>query len=81
MDLSATIAYLKPGAVWTMDNEDITTLKFLSDDVAPTLSECEAIWPEVKAKLDEIAEAREKARDAVLAKIGLTEDEVALLLG
>jgi hypothetical protein len=80
MDLSATIAYLKPGAQWTMDNEDITTLKFLSDDVAPTLAQCNAIWPEVKAKLDEIAAAREKARDAVLAKIGLTADEAALLL-
>jgi hypothetical protein len=80
MDLSACVAYLKPGAEWTMDNEDITTLTFLSDDVAPTLKECEAIWPEVKAKMDEIAAAREKARDAVLAKIGLTADEAALLL-
>jgi hypothetical protein len=80
MDLSACIAYLKPGAEWTMDNEDINTLTFLSDDVAPSLKECEAIWPEVKAKLDEIAASREKARDAVLAKIGLTADEAALLL-
>jgi hypothetical protein len=80
MDLSACISYLKPGAVWTMDNEDISTLQFFSDDVAPTLAECEAIWPEVKSKLDEIAASRQKARDAVLAKIGLTEDEAKLLL-
>ncbi len=81
MDLSACIAYLKPGAEWTMDNEDISTLAFISDDIAPTLEECEAIWPEVKAKIEDIAAARQKARDAVLAKIGLTEDEAALLLG
>jgi hypothetical protein len=81
MDLSACIAYLRPSAQWTMDNEDISTLEFLSDHVAPTLAECEAIWPEVKAKFDEIAASRAKARDAVLSKIGLTEDEVALLLG
>jgi hypothetical protein len=80
MDLSACIAYLKPSAEWAMDDEDITTLVFFSDDVAPTLSECEAIWPEVKANLDEIAASRQKARDAVLAKIGLTVDEAALLL-
>ena len=80
MDLSACIAYLKPGAEWTMDNEDISTLKFLTNDDAPTLAECEAIWPEVKAKLDEIAASRQKARDAVLAKIGLTEEEARLLL-
>jgi hypothetical protein len=80
MDLSACISYLKPGAQWTMDDEDIATLKFLSEDVAPTLAECEAVWPEVEAKLQEIADSRQKARDAVLAKIGLTEDEAALLL-
>ena len=80
MDLSACIAYLRPNAQWTMDNEDIATLTFLSDHVAPTLAECQAIWPEVKAKLDEIAASRQKARDAVLAKIGLTEDEAKLLL-
>jgi hypothetical protein len=80
MDLSACISYLKPGAEWTMDNEDISTLQFLSDDVAPTLPECEAIWPEVAAQLEEIAASRQKARDAVLAKIGLTEEEARLLL-
>jgi hypothetical protein len=80
MDLSACIAYLRPDAQWTMDNEDIATLTFLTDDLAPSLEDCEAIWPEVKAKLEEIAEARQKARDAVLSKIGLTEDEAALLL-
>jgi hypothetical protein len=80
MDLSACIAYLRPDAQWTMDNEDITTLTFLTDDLAPTLKECQEIWPEVEAKLDEIADSRLKARDAVLAKIGLTEDEAALLL-
>jgi hypothetical protein len=80
MDLSACIAYLRPEAEWTMDNEDITTLTFSTNHVSPTLAECETIWPEVKAKLDEIAASRQKARDAVLAKIGLTEEEAKLLL-
>ena len=80
MDVSACIAYLKPNAEWTMDNEDISTLKFMTEDIAPTLAECEAIWPEVFAKINEMAEIREKSKEAVLAKIGLTADEMNLLI-
>lgn len=80
MDLSACIAYLRPDAEWKMDGEDIDTLEFFSNHTAPTFAECEAAWPDAKAKIDELAAAREKARAAVLEKIGITDDELKLLV-
>jgi len=79
--ISKAITKLKPTAEFSFTNDDYSTIKWaVLEGDAPTQKEVDEAIKEVKA--DEIAEAKSKAlaKSALLAKLGLTEDEAKLLL-
>jgi len=79
--ISKAITKLRPTAEFSFTNDDYSTIKWaVLEGDAPTQKEIDEAIKEVKA--DEIAEAKSKAsaKSALLAKLGLTEDEAKLLL-
>jgi len=81
-DLVKAIRLLKPTSEFSYQNEDYSTIKWdVLEGDAPTQAEIDAAIEQVKA--DKIA-AETKAvadRAALLARLGITEEEAALLLG
>ena len=80
-DLINAINHLKPGSEFTFKNDDYSTIQWvvLNGD-APTIEEItEAI---ATVKQIETAAAAEKAAEkaALLAQLGITEDQAKLLL-
>ena len=81
-DLTKAIRLIKPTAEFSYQNGDYSTIKWdVLDGEAPTQSEIDAALRKVKA--DEIAAEAKKAKDreALLARLGITAEEAALLLG
>jgi hypothetical protein len=79
--LVTAIQKLKPNAEFSYTDNDYSTIKWIKlDGDAPTQKEIDAAIKEVKA--DEEAEALIKAtsKAALLAKLGISEDEAKLLL-
>ena len=81
-DLVKAIRLIKPTSEFSYQNEDYSTIKWdVLEGNAPTQAEIDAAIEQVKA--DKIA-AETKAtadRAALLARLGITEEEAALLLG
>jgi hypothetical protein len=71
---------LRPGAEWTLSGENYENLNWLSTGSAPTIAEIEAeialLPAKNKAETDKIA----ADKNALLIKLGITEDEARLLL-
>ena len=81
-DITKAIWKLRPNSEFSFTNDDYSTIKWdkLEGD-APTLAEINAVIKEIKA--DEIVEKAkaENDRAALLSKLGITADEVKLLIG
>lgn len=80
-DLVKAIKQLKPSAEFSFTDNDYSTIKWdVLDGDAPTIKELEEALKVVKAQeLQAETEALNKKQE-VLAKLGLTSDEVASLL-
>ena len=79
--ISLAVRNLTPDADFTFTENDLTTIKSLNGVELPTAA---AIRKEVeKVKADEITKASEleSKRQAIYTRLGLTADEVAILLG
>jgi hypothetical protein len=79
--LSSAIRKLKPTAEFSYSNDDYSTIKWdVLEGDAPTQKEIDAAIKQIKT--DEItqAEAKAKAKAALLDRLGITEDEAKLLL-
>ena len=80
--LAKAIHLLKPGAEFSFQENDYSTVKWdVLEGDAPTQAEIDAAIKQVK--VNEIAEVKEKAakREALLSKLGITEEEARILLG
>jgi hypothetical protein len=76
------IRLLKPTAEFSFTNNDYSTIKWdVLEGDAPTQVEIDAAIEQIKA--DETTQAATKAaqRQALLTRLGITEDEARLLLG
>ncbi len=79
--LAEAIWKLRPGSEFSFDEQDYSTVKFdVLEGQAPTQAEIDAAIVQVKA--DEITDKAKAEADkaALLAKLGITPDEVKLLL-
>ena len=88
MEISKILSKKYTGAVWSIANDDYSTLTWESDIPKPTLAEIQAhISSSEQEEAAELAakeaakEATEAARQAVLAKLGITEVEAQLIAG
>ncbi len=80
-DLVKAIRLLKPNSEFSYQNNDYSTIKWdVLDGAAPTQTEIDAAIEQVRA--DEIAAETKAAADkaALLARLGITAEEAALLL-
>ena len=81
-DMAKAIKSLRPTAEFAFSDNDYSTIDWhVLEGEAPTQSEIDAEI--VKIKKQEKVEEKNRAatRSAVLERIGLTEDEVSLILG
>jgi hypothetical protein len=80
--LVQAIHRLKPNAEFTFTEDDYSSIEWINlEGSAPTTTEIEAAIKEIKAEEKSAAVALDVKKQEVLAKLGLTADEAALLLG
>jgi hypothetical protein len=80
-NLGKAIKALRPTAEFSFSNNDYSTIKWdVLDGTPPTQAEIDAAIKQVEA--DEIAAQAKAEADkaAILAKLGITDDEAKLLL-
>jgi len=78
MELTKVLTSLLPEVEWSISNNDLDTLEIHTEGVsAPTQ---EQIDNEIKRLAAETA-SKAAARQAVLTRLGLTEEEAQLILG
>jgi hypothetical protein len=81
-DLTNAIRHLKPNAEFSFDDADYSTIKWdVLEGKAPTIAEIEAAHKIVKAAEQTKASEAVAKRQALLDKLGITEEEAKLLLG
>ena len=80
MDYTLILNQKYPNAEWTFNGDDYEGLTWLSDTKKPTKAEHEAHWDSVKNYWEEKKSQEETDKNTVLAKLGLTAEEAALLL-
>lgn len=79
--ISKAIFYLVPNAEFAFTEADLTTLEWHMKDVPqPTIEEITAAIPKAEAAEKTQLKEQEKSKQAILDRLGLTTDEVALLL-
>lgn len=83
-DYAAVLTRRHSGREWVLNGDDYDGLVMLDGGDKPTQSSLDAAWPAVAAEIavttQQIAAARASAL-AKLAALGLTDDEIAALLG
>ena len=80
--LTKAIWKLKPGSEFSYNDQDYSTINWIVlEGEAPTQAQIDVAIEQVKA--DEITEAATKAaqRQALLSRLGITEEEARILLG
>ena len=69
------------GKEWTLNGDDYSGLTWLSDTPKPTKATLDGLWVEVQQEIADEKQAKAVAREALLTKLGITEQEAQLLLG
>lgn len=73
------IQFIRPNAEFTLIDDQ---LNWLDDEQSkPTESEIEAGWVAYQTQLKAEAEAKAAQRQALLSRLGITEEEARILLG
>lgn len=83
-DYAAVLIAKYPGREWTLNANDYETLTMLDGGVKPSKKALDDAWPEVAAQIAQISNVKAAAlasARAKLAALGLTDAEVAALLG
>jgi hypothetical protein len=81
-ELAKAIKHLRPSSQFSFTGNDYSTIKWdVLEGEAPTMAQLESALVAVTASEQAEAAAKESAKAALLAKLGITADEAALLLG
>lgn len=79
--LVQAIKLLKPNSEFSFTDNDYSTIKWdVLEGEAPTQTEIDAALKEIKKTEAAAAQAKAEAKAALLARLGITEDEAKLLL-
>lgn len=80
--LVKAIHNLKPGAEFSFTEEDYSTIKWdVLDGTAPTVAQINTEIAAIKVKEEKSAKDQEAAKASLLERLGITEAELAILLG
>ena len=83
----ATIAQalhkLRPNTEWVLQGDDLSTLEFIKpkNTIHPTEAEVDAVLKSIDAELVSEQKTKATARQAIADRLGLTADELQVLLG
>jgi hypothetical protein len=66
---------------WTLNGNEYAGLTWLSESEKPAKSVLDGLWTEVQEEIAAEAAAKTTARQALLERLGITEEEAQLLLG
>jgi hypothetical protein len=79
--LIKAITKLRPLAEYSFTEDDYSTVKwYVLDGEAPTQKDIDAAIKEVKAEEAQVEAAKATAKAALLAQLGITEEQAKLLL-
>jgi hypothetical protein len=84
IDYAAVLFRRHQGREWKLDGDDYSGLTMLDGGSKPSKNELDQAWPAVKAEIEAELEAKKAAKASAVAKLaalGLSEAEVAALLG
>lgn len=84
IDYAAVLSRRHPGREWSLNGDDYDGLIMLDGGAKPSKKALEDAWPEVAAEIAAEVDAKNatiSSARAKLAALGLTEAEVAALLG
>jgi hypothetical protein len=81
IDYTLILSRKYAGQEWILDGDDYSGLTWLSDTAKPTKTTLDNLWSKVQAEIVAEAEAKAAAKEAILNRIGLTVDELKLILG
>ena len=80
-ELAEAIKSLRPTAEFSFTADDYSTIKWdILEGLAPTLAEIEAEIVKIKADAEQAAAEKAEAKAAIAERLGITQDELALLL-
>lgn len=68
-------------AEWTLNGDDYEGLTWLSDSPKPTKKTLDDLWAEVKIEIENAKSEKISKKEALLKRLGITEEEAQLLLG
>lgn len=81
IDYTLILNYKYPGSEWIFNGDAYEGLDWLSDSPKPTKAALDKLWDETQKHYADKAAAKIEAREALLARLGITADDLALLLG
>lgn len=67
-------------AEWTLDGDDYAGLTWLSESTKPTKKTLDDLWPSTLQKHQQKLADDETKKNEILSRLGLTSEEVKLLL-
>ena len=81
IDYPAILTRHYAGSEWTLNGDEYSGLTWLSDTPTPTQEELDALWEPTLALIEQEKADKTAARQALLDRLGITEDEARMLLG
>ena len=81
IDYPAILTRHYAGSQWTLNGDEYDGLTWLSDTPKPTQEELDALWEPTLALIEQEKADKTAARQALLDRLGITEDEARMLLG
>ena len=69
-----------PDSLWSLNGDDYDGLTWVSDTPKPSKTTLDGLWDEVQELIAAEAQAKLNAKAALLAQLGITEEQVKLLL-
>lgn len=81
IDYPAILTRHYAGTEWTLNGDEYSGLTWLSDTEKPTQEELDALWEPTLAMIEQEKADKTAARQALLDRLGITEDEARMLLG
>jgi hypothetical protein len=80
IDYTKILQYKYPNAEWTLNGDNYEGLTWVSDTPKPSKATLDGLWQEVQDLIEAEAEAKAQAKAALLAQLGITEEQAKLLL-
>jgi hypothetical protein len=80
MDNAEIINFIRPNSQFVISNDDLATLVFHDDTIMPTSAEIAAGKKALEKKILDETNQKAGEKAALLAKLGITDDEAKLLL-